>query len=252
MNLRAFHIAILTVLISVAALSVAWEFWLEDLLLPGLVSHHEAEGPAQRWEFVVTTVAFAAIAMVGPLIIGGRMIRREQALHERLTRLSQEDHLTGLLNRRRITELLEIELQRAQRYRTPLSVILMDVDHFKAVNDRLGHQAGDGVLIQIAEIVRSRLRTSDLLGRWGGEEFIVVSPQTDIGGGVSLAEDIRIRLASADLGEAGTKTASFGVASFAAGDDIETVVARADAALYAAKQGGRNRTETPPTPSTAA
>jgi diguanylate cyclase (GGDEF)-like protein len=251
MSLKVFHIAILAVLASVAALSVAWEFWLEDRLMPSLVSHYEAESLGQRWEFVVTTVLFAALAMIGPLLIGGRVIRREQALHEKVIRLSQEDHLTGLLNRRRITELLEAELQRALRYRTALSLVLMDIDHFKAVNDRLGHQAGDRVLTRIAEIVRSRVRASDLVGRWGGEEFIILSPQTDIGGSVSLAEDIRVRLASADLGEAGTKTASFGVTTFAAGDDIETMIARADAALYAAKQGGRNRTETSPAPATA-
>lgn len=144
MSLRDFHIAILVALISVAGLSLAWESWLEDRLMPGLVSHHETEAAAQRWEFGLTTVDFAAIALSGPLITGGRMIRRERALHERVNRLSQEDHLTGVLNRRRITELPEIKLQRPQRYLMRLSFILIDIVHFKAVKDRIGHKTGDG------------------------------------------------------------------------------------------------------------
>ena len=163
-----------------------------------------------------------------------------------MVRLSQQDHLTGLFNRRRIAELLQSEIERALRYQTKFSVILMDIDHFKAVNDRLGHQAGDEVLMGIADIVRSGVRAADLVGRWGGEEFVIISPETDIGGSYSLAEKIRTRLESADLGEAGHKTASFGVTAFDDGDDIESLIARADAGLYAAKQGGRNRIEVAP------
>jgi diguanylate cyclase (GGDEF)-like protein len=126
------------------------------------------------------------------------------------------------------------------------SVILADIDHFKAVNDRFGHQVGDKVLVKIAEIIRSSVRATDLAGRWGGEEFVIISPGTDIDGGISLAEKIRTRLESADLDEIGHRTASFGVTAFADGDGIEDIIARADIGLYTAKQGGRNRVEKAP------
>ena len=225
---------------------MVWEFWLEERLLPRFVSHHETETWAERWEFVVTSAFFSFIALIGPAVIGTQMIRREQVLHRTVIRLSQEDSLTGLYNRRRIRELLENEIQRATRYNTVFSVILTDVDHFKAVNDQFGHQVGDQVLTKIAEIIRSSVRVTDLAGRWGGEEFVIISPGTDIDGGFSLAEKIRTRLESIEFGEIGQKTASFGVTAFTESDDVEEIFARADIGLYAAKQGGRNRVEKAP------
>ena len=246
MSLKAFYAALLSVLVSVIALSVVWEFWVEEWVLPRFVSHHETETWEERWEFIVTSAFFSLTALIGPAVIGTQMIRREQVLHRTVIRLSQEDSLTGLYNRRRIRELLENEIQRATRYNTVFSVILADVDHFKAVNDQLGHQVGDQVLTKIAEIIRSSVRATDLAGRWGGEEFVIISPGTDIDGGFSLAEKIRTRLESIELGEIGQKTASFGVTAFTESDDVEEIIARADVGLYAAKQGGRNRVEKTP------
>ena len=246
MSLKALYAALLSVLVTVIALSVVWEFWMEDWLLPRFVSYHETETWEERWEFVVTAGFFSFLALIGPAVIGTQMIWRDQVLRQTVIRLSREDSLTGLYNRRRITELLENEIQRAARYNTVFSVILADIDHFKAVNDQLGHQAGDEVLNKIAEIIRSSVRATDLAGRWGGEEFVIISPETDIGGSFSLAEKIRTRLESADLGKIGHRTASFGVTAFADGDDIEDIIARADAGLYAAKEGGRNRVEKVP------
>lgn len=246
MSLKAFYAAFLSVLATVIALSVVWEFWLEDWLLPSLVSHHDVETWAERLEFVATTAFFSFIALIGPAVIGTRIILRDRILRQTITRLSQEDSLTGLNNRRHIKELLENEIQRATRYNTMFSVILADIDHFKAVNDQLGHQVGDEVLTRIAEIIRSSVRATDLAGRWGGEEFVIISPGTDIDGGFALAEKIRTRLESTELGEIGQKTASFGVTVFAKGDNIEKIVARADIGLYTAKKGGRNRVEKAP------
>ena len=246
MSLKAFYIALLSVLASVIALSVVWEFWLEDWLLPGLVSHHETETWTERWEFVATSAFFSFIALIGPAAIGTRIILRDRVLQQTVIRLSQEDSLTGLSNRRRIKELLENEIQRATRYNTVFSVILADIDYFKAVNDQLGHQVGDKVLTKIAEIIRSSVRATDLAGRWGGEEFVIISPETDIDGGFSLAEKVRARLESTEFGEIGHRTASFGVTVFADGDGIDEIIARADIGLYAAKQGGRNRVEKAP------
>lgn len=243
MSLRFLYFAILIILATIATLSLAWEFWLEDLVLPAIGLRHEPEGSAERWEFVVTTLVFSAIALIGPAAMGTRFIRRDQALQEEITRLSQEDHLTGLLNRRRITQLLEHEVRRALRYDTTFSIILMDIDHFKLVNDQFGHQAGDAVLKMIADVIKTGVRASDFVGRWGGEEFIILSPQTDIAGAISLAEKMRARLESADFDKIGRRTASLGVASFDQGDDIEALIGRADAGLYAAKTRGRNRVE---------
>ena len=243
MSVRVLYFAILIILVTIAALSLAWEFWLEDLVLPALGFRHEPEGSAERWEFVVTTVVFSAVALIGPAAVGTRFIRRDQALQEEITRLSQEDHLTGLLNRRRITQLLEHEVRRALRYDTTFSIILMDIDHFKLVNDQFGHQAGDAVLKMIADVIKTGVRASDFVGRWGGEEFIILSPQTDIAGAISLAEKMRSRLESTKFDKIGRRTASCGVASFDPGDDIEALIGRADAGLYAAKTRGRNRVE---------
>jgi diguanylate cyclase (GGDEF)-like protein len=242
-SIKAFYAALLAVFATVIGLCLAWEFWLEDWLLPKLVPSYETETWEERWEFVSTTAFFTLLALIGPALIGTQIIRRDQVLRQTIIRLSQEDYLTGLYNRRRITELVENEIQRATRYNTAFSVILTDVDHFKAVNDRLGHQAGDEVLTKIAGVIRSSVRATDLVGRWGGEEFVIISPETDIGGSFSLAKKIRARLESADLGEIDHRTASFGVTVFADGDDIEDIMVRADAGLYAAKQGGRNRVE---------
>lgn len=246
MSSRAFYLTLLAVLATVAALSVTWEFWLEDRLMSGLAAHHEAEPFAHRLEFVLTATAFSLLALIVPAVIGTRLIRHDEALRQTVVRLSQEDYLTGLHNRRRITELLDDEIRRASRYEKTFCLILADVDHFKAINDRHGHQVGDEALTRFADVLRSDVRATDQVGRWGGEEFLIISPETEIGGGRSLAEKIRARVETADLGEVGRMTASFGVTDFAAGDGVEEITARADAALYAAKQGGRNRVEASP------
>jgi len=242
MSLRVFYLVILAVLATIATLSLTWEFGLEERVLPVFGFGHAAEDSAQRWEFVVTTVAFAAIALIGPTVVGARMIRREHALREEVTRLSQEDDLTGLLNRRRISQLLDSEMRRALRYETTFSVVMMDIDNFKAVNDRFGHLAGDAVLKRVADVLRSVVRSTDLVGRWGGEEFIILLPETGIAGGISLAEKLRTQLEAVDFGGLGTRTASFGVARFSPGDDVEALIGRADAGLYAAKNAGKNQT----------
>lgn len=241
MSLKAFYAALLWVLAAVIVLSVGWEFWIEDRLMENFVSYHEKESLEERWEFVASTGFFSFLALIGPAIIGSRMIRRHQALHQSYIQLSQEDSLTGLYNRRRLTELLENEIRRGARYKSSFSVILMDMDNFKAVNDQFGHQAGDEVLVKVAEFVRSKVRATDMAGRWGGEEFVIILPETDINGALSLADKIRTQIASADLAEIGHQTASFGVTAYADGDDINSIIARADAGLYLAKEGGKNQ-----------
>jgi diguanylate cyclase (GGDEF)-like protein len=160
-----------------------------------------------------------------------------------LQRVASTDMLTGLHNRRKLDEVLGYEVERVHRYGGGLSVILLDIDHFKQTNDSYGHPAGDRVLAAVAAILRSGARSIDSVGRWGGEEFMVICPQTELDGARALAEMLRLRIAAADFPEVGRKTCSFGVAALCPDETLATLVARADAALYRAKQAGRNAVE---------
>ena len=162
-----------------------------------------------------------------------------------LERASETDALTGLFNRRRLDQAFEYEIGRASRYGQPLSLILADIDRFKSVNDTHGHQVGDLVLQEVAEILRQGMRSVDTVGRWGDEEFLIVCPDTDLDGAAALADKLRGTIAGNLRALApGQTTSSFGVAQYRDGDSMEDLVARADAALYRAKAGGRNRVET--------
>ncbi len=134
-------------------------------------------------------------------------------------------------------------MARAQRYNSPLALVIFDVDHFKQVNDVHGHQAGDAVLVGISRYVSGQVRTTDLLARWGGEEFVLLAPGSDGATARQAAEKLKALLSETSFGEVGKITCSFGVAEFSAGDTAETLIARADGALYRAKINGRNRVE---------
>lgn len=165
--------------------------------------------------------------------------RQTEAL---LEKQATSDHLTGILNRSRMSELLQEEWNRVIRYRDPFSLIMFDIDHFKHVNDRLGHQAGDLVLVELTERVKLELRDSDSFARWGGEEFLLLLPQTDMQGAEEVAERCRQAFANSPVEGVGTVTASFGVVSYTEEDDsLEHLLKRADDALYRAKRQGRDR-----------
>jgi len=157
--------------------------------------------------------------------------------------LSVTDRLTGLANRRKLEAAIQTELLRARRYGKPFSVIMLDVDRFKVINDTHGHQQGDDVLMQLAALLRRNARETDVVGRWGGEEFLIICPETNLHLVAALAERYRHELEQHDFGPVGKVTSSFGVATMHEGDDLATLVRRADEALYRAKQSGRNRVE---------
>ncbi len=166
---------------------------------------------------------------------------------DRVRLLSLTDELTGLPNRRAFMRRLEDEVSRVQRHGTPLSLVLMDLDFFKKINDQRGHAAGDAVLRHYAKGVLSTFRHHDLVARYGGEEFAVLLPNTDQGGVLRALEKVRRRLAdfSAQLNEEGVllPTFSAGVAEYGAGEIAHSFIERADAALYTAKRNGRDRVE---------
>lgn len=163
--------------------------------------------------------------------------------HRRLALSASIDGLTGLWNRARIDQFFAGELARAQRYGTPFSLILMDIDHFKDVNDSHGHTVGDSVLRQFATLLRQNVRAVDKVGRLGGEEFLIVLPQVDAqqARNVALLLQQHIRAFSFDTVE--HKTASFGVTQFAGDQSPQAMLDRVDRALYLAKAGGRDRIE---------
>lgn len=158
-----------------------------------------------------------------------------------LEHMVDTDRLTGTWNRRYFDSMIERELRRTERYGLPLSLMIFDIDHFKKVNDTYGHDVGDQVLIGITERVRSQIRLSDALIRWGGEEFILVTSSTTLSGATALAEKIRICISSTEFPTVGTVTISIGVAQFHPGESKREWITRADKLLYAAKHNGRNR-----------
>lgn len=164
-----------------------------------------------------------------------------EANYKQIELLSITDKLTQLYNRTRIDELFGQELDRTRRYGEPFSIILLDLDHFKTVNDTFGHQIGDQVLRELAAILHARVRATDHLGRWGGEEFIILLPSTDLFQARQLAEKLRSTLAAHEFAEVGCKTGSFGVASHRADDDEDSLTRRVDECLYLAKRRGRDR-----------
>lgn len=171
-------------------------------------------------------------------------LRESEVAAERLKRLAETDELTGLYNRRRVSRLLEEEMERSLRYELPLSVIVFDIDDFKRVNDDFGHDVGDAVLAGLAKLAKDTVRQSDELARWGGEEFLVVAPETSRSGSRKLADRLREAIEEYEF-EAGERvSASFGVSKLRPRDSATTLVKRADVALYRAKTRGKNRVET--------
>lgn len=163
--------------------------------------------------------------------------------HDRLERAATTDELTGLANRRLLTSRLTQELQRCHRYGHELAVALIDYDHFKSLNDRYGHNVGDDALVHFAELASATVRDVDLIGRWGGEEFLALLPDTSVEGGGVIANRLGARVRETDFQAGGTRvplSVSIGVAVSQPGDSVETLVKRADEALYEAKAAGRD------------
>ncbi len=166
-----------------------------------------------------------------------------ESINLKLTEQARTDTLTQIANRLKIDEELYLELTRFKRTRESFSVILLDIDNFKTVNDNYGHPVGDQVLRSIADILKQNTRPYDLAGRWGGEEFLVICPATRHEGVLSLAEYIRLAIINSINGKLPAQTASFGVATVQDSDSVNDLIRRADEALYRAKEDGRNRVE---------
>jgi len=178
-----------------------------------------------------------------------KWMRLQQAMadKEKLERLANFDSLTGLYNRRTILGKLHELINLANRYKEDFSLVMLDIDHFKRVNDRYGHLTGDEVLEKIAALIRRNIRDTDTVGRYGGEEFIIILPQTNLSSAWGVAERLRTIIEKAEMKDpAGTVfaiTVSQGLAGWERDEDATSLISRADEALYKAKEKGRNRVQ---------
>ena len=196
-------------------------------------------------------LAIAAGITLVILLLANLTLDRYQG---RLEEMATTDHLTGLLNRQASELLFEQAAREFKRRPTPLAVLLLDIDHFKAINDRHGHLAGDRVLEAAARLLRGSVREADVLCRWGGEEFLVLLKGCDATCAGTLAEKLRQAMAAAPIVAEGSEVAvtlSVGMTSYGPSDTPDSALARADEALYAAKEGGRNRVCVVPVPAAA-
>lgn len=160
---------------------------------------------------------------------------------EKYKKLSITDQLTGLLNRRELDNRLYQEFYKVRKSGEFLSVIILDVDHFKVINDKFGHHVGDIVLINLADLLKDNARRQDFVGRWGGEEFMIICPETDSKQVYDVCEKMRKVIEELQIPEIGGITASFGASTYKENDSIETFIKRADEGLYKAKNSGRNK-----------
>ncbi len=174
----------------------------------------------------------------------GELLRLANELKSKNTLLNsliKTDNMTGAHSRYYFEHRVHNEMQRAKNYSLPLSIIFFDLDHFKTINDSFGHDVGDEVLISVASIAEKFIRMSDLFARWGGEEFMILLPRTDLSEATRLAEELRILLSQTPYSIAVSVTASFGIAQWEAGETFEHWFKRVDYALYRSKSNGRNR-----------
>ncbi len=169
-----------------------------------------------------------------------REIKRRKELEKELTNLAQLDGLTGCFNRRKMDDIFRQEISRAKRYNKDLSIIFFDIDNFKTINDILGHEVGDKVLVNISKLVLKNIREIDYLGRWGGEEFIIILPETNKQKTWQVAKSIKNKISTHNFDINRNVTCSFGISQFETNDTKESLVKKADSAMYYVKKHGKN------------
>jgi polar amino acid transport system substrate-binding protein len=201
---------------------------------------------------LVWKISFAAIFLISLTVYWNRKIISANNLlkeakkdieekNKELEQLSITDKLTNLYNRRKLDELLENEIHRCERFGHTFGFAILDIDHFKDVNDTFGHQVGDKVLVEIANILKENLRKTDFVGRFGGEEFVIICPESNIESVSNLMENLRKEIENHNFEKIKHKTASFGITILKKGDTFDSILKRADEALYDAKNSGRNK-----------
>jgi diguanylate cyclase (GGDEF)-like protein len=244
--LRVYVVYTSSVCLTVAAFIAAHDFLPAQLYLFSLVIIYLAMNlvlaVATNRRFRTSMIEHLALKDLTAEL--NRALAEERMLQDKLEKSALTDELTEVLNRRGTVESLGRELARCQRFGWPLALLMIDVDHFKSVNDSLGHAVGDKVLRQLARTIQGGLRDMDMIGRWGGEEFVVTLSVLERAAAIATAERLRAAVAAIDFGADGIErkvTISVGVGFHPPADCVEQLIADADAALYAAKHGGRDR-----------
>lgn len=199
--------------------------------------HHRLSQAKPHRENELHSIIDALIRMIDTIKMN---FERIETYASRLEELANTDALTGLHNRKSIMDILRAATPAARNDDRSLSILMLDIDHFKRINDTQGHQAGDKVLITVAAILSANCRKGDAVGRWGGEEFLVVCPQADAGAATALAERLRLAVAAGRYPDGTPVTVSLGVTRFQPQDTLQSCIGRVDQALYEAKNNGRN------------
>ena len=214
---------------------------IEEFMSEGAVVSYDPDIDYQKYWIIAIVVVLVVCILIwwnSYLKILNAKLKESQI---KLEQLSITDSLTKVYNRLKMDEVFIQQIATSKRYQSPLSVIMLDIDYFKGINDEFGHVVGDSVLKTIAQLIKSNLRTNDFLGRWGGEEFLIICPSINIDDARFVAEKLRATLADTGFSPLKKVTASFGVAEWEADESQESLISRADAALYRAKNAGRNK-----------
>ena len=220
-----------------------WETITQKLTYKNVLINRKKDGSLFHEAQTITPI-INNINQITGYVSTGKDITERIELENKLSQLASTDTLTGLCNRRKLEESLAAEITRVIRYPSPMAIIMFDIDHFKSINDRFGHDIGDDVLRGIAKVIQGNIRKTDTFARWGGEEFIILSPETTEENVENLAEKLRYAVENYNFGISEKITASFGVTQYISGETSAQMIKRADKAMYKAKENGRNRVVT--------
>ncbi len=226
----------------VALVGLALLFIVRSLVAPGETPVIDISDSLQNWllrlNVVTTLLTLAVLAYLQAQTSAG--------LEEELSRIALTDPLTGLYNRRALVLMSDERMRTAQRQRQALCLAVLDIDHFKKINDRYGHETGDHILVKVAHILKTRLKAGDIAFRWGGEEFVILFGSGALSAAAVAAERLRLEMADNNRDGLPLFTITIGVAEWQDNESSAALFERADAALYAGKEGGRNRVVTAP------
>jgi diguanylate cyclase (GGDEF)-like protein len=238
------------VALTIGGLIIISSFYIADIASMHILSRYSSADSARKfminlhlnynWFLSTTGIAIIVISL---LYLNHIIFPKIDHMEKELQRRAATDSLTQAYNRLKFDEIIRREMARARRYDSMLSLAAFDLDHFKKINDTFGHLAGDEVLIKVVELTRQLIRESDFLARWGGEEFMIVLPETDIARAEETAQRIKSKIEKNDFNGISNITVSFGITQFRESDSEVEFLKRADDALYRAKAKGRNRVE---------
>ena len=213
---------------------------------PAMISTYNSRNARYFDVYTSNIIAMVSVTMIFITYVNSYRNEHEyvKKYAEHLEEIAITDGLTGLYNYNHLHSCLKYEIYKAERYKRFLSLIMIDTDYFKQVNDTYGHSSGNLVLLQFANILRSNTRTSDIIGRYGGDEFLIVCPETNLERTVSITEKLRTIVEAASFGESGQirMTISCGITTWT-GENFNQIIEQVDQALYTAKKAGRNRVE---------